>query len=82
METTTTQVTTATNHNILRLIKDHGTTKNAVAKAAQIPATTFDRKINGKTDWTIPELGDVAGVFGLTFWDILPGQPQTASKAA
>jgi hypothetical protein len=67
-------ITTATNQNILLAIRHHGTNKNAVATAAGIPGTTFDRKINGKNDFTLSELGDIADALGLTLGDILPAE--------
>lgn len=82
METTTTQITALTNHNILQAIKRRKTSKNAVARAAGIPGTTFDRKINGKNDFTLSELGAVAEALGLTLADILPVALITARIAA
>lgn len=75
-------ITTATNHNILLGIVKQGTTKNAVAKAAGIPATTFDRKVNGKNDFTLRELGAVAEALGLELADILPAELIAGRKAA
>lgn len=73
METNSTAiVTAATNHNILLGIVKHDTTKNAVARKAGIPMTTFDRKINGRSDFTLRELGAVAEALGLGLADILP----------
>lgn len=63
-------------------IKAKGTTKNAVAKASGIPATTFDRNLSGKTSWTIIELGSIAESLGLTLGDILPAELLTAKLAA
>lgn len=82
MDTTTTHVTALTNHNILLGIVKQGTTKNAVARAAGIPATTFDRKVNGKSDFTLRELGQVAEALGLTLADILPVNLLTTKAAA
>lgn len=82
MENNTAVISTATNKNILLQIVENKTTKNAVACQAGIPATTFNRKVDGKADWTIKELGDVAKVFGLTFWDLLPANPLPVRKAA
>lgn len=82
MGTSTTQVTAVTNLNIIHEIKRGGTTKNAVAKAAGIPATTFDRKINGVNDFTLAELGAVAEALGLTLADILPADLLAAKVAA
>ena len=82
METSTTQVTTVTNQNILQEIKRRATTKNAVARKAGIPATTFDRKINGVNDFTLNELGAIAAALGITLADILPVQLLAAKVAA
>ena len=82
MATTTTQVTAVTNHNILLAIKDQDTTKNAVARKSGIPATTFDRKIDGHTGFTLRELGAVAEALGLELIDILPINLLTAKVAA
>jgi len=73
METNNTAViTTATNQNILLGIVKQNTTKNAVARNSGIPATTFNRKVDGKADFTLRELGAVADALGLTLADILP----------
>lgn len=65
-------VTAATNHNILLGIVKQGTTKNAVAQKAGIPKTTFNRKVDGYSDFTLAELGAVAEALNLTLGDILP----------
>ena len=39
-----------------------GRTKTFVARAAGIPTTTFDRKINGHTEFTFGELLRIAAV--------------------
>lgn len=82
METNNTGViTTATNHNILLAIVKQKTTKNAVAQKAGIPATTFNRKVDGKADFTIRELGEVAEALGLELADILPVELLAKSAA-
>lgn len=75
-------VTAATNHNILLGIVKQGTTKNALASKAGIPKTTFNRKIDGKSDFTIAELGAVAEALGLELIDILPISLLTSKVAA
>lgn len=82
METTTTRVTAVTNHNIHLAIVKQNTTKNAVARKAGIPATTFNRKVDGKADFTLRELGAVAEALGLELIDILPANLLTARAAA
>ena len=82
METSATQVTAVTNHNILLGIVKQSTTKNAVARKAGIPTTTFNRKVDGKADFTLRELGAVADALGLALADILPVNLITAKAAA
>jgi len=84
METNNTAVITKTaNHNILLGIVEKSTTRNAVARKAGIPRTSFDRKLDGITDWTIPELGRVAEALDKTLWDIiLPGDLLIKKAAA
>ena len=82
METTATQVTAATNHNIILGIVKQGTTRNAVAKKAGIPSTTFNRKVDGYSDFTLRELGAVAEALGLELIDILPAELLTSKVAA
>lgn len=81
METTTAAITTATNRNILLGIVEKNTTRNAVARKAGIPATSFNRKLDGKAAWTIPELGDVAEALDKTLWDIVLPANLTIKKA-
>lgn len=77
-------ITTATRDNILREIDAKGTSKAAVARDADIPMTTFDRKIsdNPKYNFTIPELGDIAEALGIELADILPAALLTTKVAA
>lgn len=82
MGTTTTRVTAVTNLNILQEIKNRNTNKNAVAQQAGIPKTTFNRKVDGKADFTLAELGDIAEALGITLGDILPVDLITAKVAA
>lgn len=42
-----------------------GQSKAAVAAAAGIPLTTFNRKINGHTEFTLGELLRIAGVLNI-----------------
>lgn len=72
MENDTAVITSATITNILVGIVRKGCSKNAVAKDAGIPLTTFSRKINGHGDFTLRELGDIASALGLQLADILP----------
>jgi len=82
METNTAAITAATNRNILLGIIEKGSTKNAVARNAGIPTTTFDRKISGHSDFTIRELGTIAAALDLTLGDILPVKLLTRRDAA
>lgn len=75
METKATAIIAATNQNILLGIVEKKTTRNAVARSAGIPATTFNRKLDGITDWTIPELGRVAEALDKAlFGEIVPAE--------
>lgn len=73
METNyTAEITSATTRNILVEIVRHDSSKNAVARAAGIPLTTFSRKINGHNDFTLRELGAIAGALNVTLDTLLP----------
>lgn len=78
METSTAAITAATNRNILLGIVRQDTSKNAIARKAGIPMTTFDRKIKGIGDFTISELGSIAEALDATLADILPVDMLTA----
>lgn len=75
-------VTATTNHNILLAIVKQKTTKIAVAEKAGIPKTTFNRKVDGYSDFTLAELGAVAEALGLTLGDLLPVELLTSKVAA
>jgi len=77
----TAEITSATHRNILLGIVDKDTSKNAVARKAGIPTTTFDRKLNGHGDFTLRELGYIAAALGLTLGDILPTELLTKDAA-
>jgi hypothetical protein len=66
------EITSATNTNILVGIVRNSTTRNKVAREAGIPLTTFSRKINGHGDFTLAELGSIAGALDLTMADLIP----------
>lgn len=53
-------------------ITRRGHYKSTVAQAADISQATFSRKINGKTDFTIPELVRVADALGTDWTQFLP----------
>lgn len=64
-------VTSAANHTILHQIAKQNTNRHALAKKAGIPQTSFDRKLDGHTDWYVNELGRVAEALGVTFAGVL-----------
>lgn len=66
-----TALSEATNHNILLGILKKGTTKNAIAIRAGIAPSTFLRKINDPTDFTVKELGKIAEALDKNLEDIL-----------
>lgn len=75
METKATAIIAATNRNILLGIVERNTNRNAVARKANIAPTTFNRKLDGVTDWTIPELGRVAEALDKAlFGEIVPAE--------
>lgn len=75
METKATAIIAATNRNILIGIVEKKTNRNAVARKANIPPTSFNRKLDGVTDWTIPELGRVAEALDKAlFGEIVPAE--------
>jgi DNA-binding phage protein len=71
MEPNNTAVVTATNRNILLEILTTGTSKNAIATKAGISTSTFHRKVTGKTDFTLRELGKVATALDLKLTDLI-----------
>jgi len=66
-----TAVVTATNRNILLEILTRGTSKNAIATKAGISTSSFHRKVTGKTDFTLRELGKVADALEVKIEDII-----------
>jgi len=64
-------VVTATNRNILLEILTRGTSKNAIATRAGISTSSFHRKVTGKTDFTLRELGKVAAALEVKIEDII-----------
>ncbi len=71
MEPNNNAVVTATNRNILLEILTRGTSKNAIATKANISTSSFHRKVTGKTDFTLRELGQVAEALNLPIEDII-----------
>ncbi|SEC89266.1 helix-turn-helix domain-containing protein [Arthrobacter woluwensis] len=49
-----------------------GRSLNSVATESGIPRTTFQRKINGTTPWTVEELAAVGDVLGVKPSSFLP----------
>ena len=72
MENNISEITHRINTQILAHIGQAGASKNAIAKRAGIPLTTFSRKINGHGDFTIRELGMIAEALEATLADIIP----------
>lgn len=66
-----TAVVAATNRNILLEILTRGTSKNAIATRAGISTSSFHRKVTGKTDFTLRELGKVAEALEVKIEDII-----------
>ena len=70
------EIISDTNHTILHEITKQGTNRHALAKKAGIPQTSFDRKVDGHTDWKVPELDRVANALGLKFPEVLLGDQE------
>jgi len=71
MEPSNAAVVTATNRKILLEILTRGTSKNAIATRAGISTSSFHRKVTGKTDFTLRELGRVAEALEVKIEDIV-----------
>lgn len=74
METNDGDITAATNRKILLGIVDADSSRNAVARKAGIPLTTFNRKLDGHGDFTLRELGQIAQALNRQLADILPSE--------
>jgi len=57
-------------------------TRAWVARNAGIPATTFGRKLNGDTSFTVRELARIAQVLGIKESDLLPRGAVVDSEVA
>ena len=66
------QITAETADKVAAAITRSPHSKSSVAQAAGIPYTSFTRKINGHTDFTVPELARVAKVLGVPPSSLLP----------
>jgi DNA-binding Xre family transcriptional regulator len=64
-------VSAATLRNIKLGLVDKDLTKNALAVRAGIASSTFNRKLNSPTDFTLRELGQVAKALDLKLEDII-----------
>jgi predicted transcriptional regulator len=82
MENNTDEITSTVNTNILVGIVRRSISKNAVARNAGIPLTTFSRKVNGHGDFTLRELGAIAAAIDMELGDILPVDLIAARSAA
>lgn len=81
MEQNMTDISSAVNQNILYGIAELATNRNAVARRAGIPTTTFNRKIDGHKDFTLRELGKIAEALDRQLVDILPSELLTRRAA-
>lgn len=82
MEEKATDISSATNKNIKLGIVDAGTNRNAVARKAGIPPTTFNRKLDGHADFTLRELGHIAEALDCQLADILPSELLVTRRVA
>ena len=82
MEQNMTEISSATNKNILFGILETKSTRNATAVKAGIPTTTFNRKLNGDGDFTLRELGKIAEALDRQLADILPSELLAPRRAA
>jgi len=82
MESKAAEITSATNRNILLGIAEKSTTRNAVARESGIPLTTFNRKLDGHTDFTLRELGSIAAALDRQLADILPSELLSPRRVA
>lgn len=73
---------TITEHVATRVaaeITRRGRYKTDVARQAHIAPATFSRKVNGQTDFTIPELARVGAALGCDWTTFLPLPAQAMS---
>ena len=82
METNGGDITATTNQNIIRGIVELGTNRNAIARKAGIPLTTFNRKLDGHADFTLRELGKIAEALDRQLADILPSELLSPRRVA
>ena len=64
-------ISTAIHRNILLGIVQNGTSKNAVARKACIPATTFDRKLKHPEQFTLKDLGGIAQALEIELTELI-----------
>lgn len=74
MEQNMPDISSATNKKIKLEIVEADTNRNAVARKAGIPPTTFNRKLDGHADFTLRELGQIAQALDRQLADILPSE--------
>lgn len=82
MEPQVTDISSATNRNIITGIVEKATNRNATATKAGIPLTTFNRKLNGDGDFTLRELGKIAEALDRQLADILPSELLVTRRVA
>ena len=70
MENNTTDIRSVTRRNILVQIVDKGTNRNALATAAGIPGTSFNRKLDHPEQFTLKDLGSIAQALDIELKDL------------
>ncbi|WP_043993636.1 helix-turn-helix domain-containing protein [Leifsonia xyli] len=75
----TISITEEVAYRVAAMITRQGMKKNYIAKAVGIPPTTFKRKIDGFTDFTVSEIDRIARVLGIAPAELLPQSMRTAA---
>ncbi|AHB31646.1 putative transcriptional regulator [Arthrobacter phage vB_ArS-ArV2] len=73
MEIEEADISAVTGRNIKLGLLDKNLSRNALALRAGIPSTTFTRKLNCPTDFTLRELGQVAEALDVKVVDLIKG---------
>lgn len=71
MEIDEAAISAATSRNIKLGLLDKNLSRNALAIRAGIPSTTFTRKLNCPSDFTLRELGQVAAALDKKLVDLI-----------
>jgi predicted XRE-type DNA-binding protein len=56
-------------------IEAGGLTQVQIAEALRLDQTSVSRRVRGKVDWSLSEVGVLAGLLGITVADLLAGSP-------